>query len=299
MSNYRFSGHETFIIRSFWPKKGYDFLNNGGKFSDEDAVVKLGVGKNMVSSIAFWMKALGLYDSENNALTKTANFLLGKNGVDPYLEDIASIWLLHYNLVSSGYASIYWIVFNEFRKRKTLFTRQQLEAYVKTFLEEQDVSQINENTIKKDLDVFLRLYNVPNYKLIKKNFEDELSSLMLELGLVNSTVESTSIEGKVRKEEWFNLRPTTRDNLPALVTLFAILDQNPDSDSISLRRLETITNNIGLVFLLSKEGLYEQVKKIEEQVSGINVSETAGNVVVTFPEEKLNKWDVLKKHYEK
>jgi hypothetical protein len=48
MSNYRFSGHETFIIRSFWQKKGYDFLNNGGKFSDEDAVVKLGVGKNMV-----------------------------------------------------------------------------------------------------------------------------------------------------------------------------------------------------------------------------------------------------------
>jgi len=48
MSNYRFSGHETFVVRSFWPKKGYDFIASGGKFSDDDAVVKLGVGKNMV-----------------------------------------------------------------------------------------------------------------------------------------------------------------------------------------------------------------------------------------------------------
>ena len=48
---YCFSGHETFSCRSYWPKKGYDFLNNGNKFNDNDALVKLGVGKNMVSSI--------------------------------------------------------------------------------------------------------------------------------------------------------------------------------------------------------------------------------------------------------
>lgn len=37
MSKLRFSGHDTFIVRSYWPKKGYDFVKNGYKFSSEDA----------------------------------------------------------------------------------------------------------------------------------------------------------------------------------------------------------------------------------------------------------------------
>ena len=44
-----FSGHESFQCRNLWLKKGYDFIKNGNSFNDEDAVVKLGVGKNMVT----------------------------------------------------------------------------------------------------------------------------------------------------------------------------------------------------------------------------------------------------------
>ena len=44
-----FSGHESFQCRSLWLKKGYDFINSGKSFNDEDAVVILGVGKNMVA----------------------------------------------------------------------------------------------------------------------------------------------------------------------------------------------------------------------------------------------------------
>ncbi len=51
MSNLYFSGHEKFHCRQFWLKKGYDFVQAGHKFSDKDAVVDLGVGKNMVGSI--------------------------------------------------------------------------------------------------------------------------------------------------------------------------------------------------------------------------------------------------------
>lgn len=61
MNNYRFSGHETFTCKQFWLKKGFDFLQgNERRFSDESAVVELGVGKNMVSSIAYWLKSFGV-----------------------------------------------------------------------------------------------------------------------------------------------------------------------------------------------------------------------------------------------
>ena len=76
-----FSGHETFVCRHFWLKKGYDFLTQGGSFTDEDAVVSLGVGKNMVSSIRFWMRGFHILD--DNGLTEMGTFLLREN--DPYL----------------------------------------------------------------------------------------------------------------------------------------------------------------------------------------------------------------------
>ncbi|RYE14072.1 MAG: DUF4007 family protein [Rickettsiales bacterium] len=47
-----FSGHETFTFRYPWLKKGVDGLKgNPGIFQSDDAIVELGVGKNMVSSI--------------------------------------------------------------------------------------------------------------------------------------------------------------------------------------------------------------------------------------------------------
>jgi hypothetical protein len=61
---YVFSGHDSFQCRKLWLKKGYDFLQQGKNFNDEDAVVQLGVGKNMVSSIRFWLKAFIIIDRD-------------------------------------------------------------------------------------------------------------------------------------------------------------------------------------------------------------------------------------------
>lgn len=51
IKKYTFSGHDSFQCRQLWLKKGYDYVQDGKNFKDEDAVVQLGVGKNMVSSI--------------------------------------------------------------------------------------------------------------------------------------------------------------------------------------------------------------------------------------------------------
>lgn len=60
---YTFSGHDSFQCRQLWLKKGYDYIQSKKSFNDEDAVVKLGVGKNMVSAIRYWMKAFNIIDS--------------------------------------------------------------------------------------------------------------------------------------------------------------------------------------------------------------------------------------------
>ncbi len=298
MNKLKFSGHETFVVRTFWPKKGYDFISSGGNFNDEDAVVQLGVGKNMVTSMYFWMKALGLYDEEKKELTELAHFLFGSNGVDPYLESIGSIWLLHYNLIKTNFSSIYNAVFNSFRIEKSLFTKKQLSSYIKRLYSENEDSLFNENTVEKDIQVFCRLYNTPDYRSIRKDFEEEVGSLMQELELMNSTNERIASDGSSRKEEWYLLKPDVRINLPSHVTLFLILDRFEESQNISMRRLETEPNSPGMTFVLSKEGLYSQLKDIENEFSQAIVTETAGNVVLSFS-QKLNKWEVLKKYYAK
>ena len=107
LTKYTFSGHDSFQCRQLWLKKGYDFVLEGNSFNEEEAVVKLGVGKNMVSSIRFWMKAFNVLDNKDN-LTEFGNRLFDdKNGYDPFLEDEARLWLLHYQLVKYGFACIF------------------------------------------------------------------------------------------------------------------------------------------------------------------------------------------------
>ena len=61
------------------------------------------------------MKSFNIVDS-NDRLTSFADLILDDEGFDPYLEDDATLWLLHYQLVKNNYASVYSIVFNELRR---------------------------------------------------------------------------------------------------------------------------------------------------------------------------------------
>ena len=129
-TKYTFSGHEKFQCRQLWLKKGYDYIKSGKSFNDDDSVIELGVGKNMVSSIRQLLKAFGITDLQDQ-ITDLGSLLLDDDGYDPFLEDDATLWLLHYHLVKNAYASTFYLVFNEFRKDKLLFDADLYDAYIK------------------------------------------------------------------------------------------------------------------------------------------------------------------------
>ena len=99
MSNLKFSGHDTFHCRQQWLLKGIELIDNeelNGFHDLEGAILNLGVGKNMVLSIQYWLRAFGLIDEEKN-LTKIAELIFSeKKGYDRYLEDEGTLWLLQY-----------------------------------------------------------------------------------------------------------------------------------------------------------------------------------------------------------
>ena len=60
---YSFSGHQTFPFRYAWLHKGVRAVDEDPEvFMRPNALVGLGVGKNMVASIRFWCEALDLID---------------------------------------------------------------------------------------------------------------------------------------------------------------------------------------------------------------------------------------------
>ena len=184
MSRLVFSGHESFTCKQFWLKKGFDFINSDNIFTDSDAVVGLGVGKNMVSSIRYWLKAFGITEGKDD-LSELGDYLFGEKGKDQYLEDIGSVWLLHYYLVKSGVASIYHLVFNELIKARDEFTKEQLDILVKNACKNAQGTNYNPNTVDRDITVFLRNYLPPNKS--KSQVEDAFSGLLNELQLLSLT----------------------------------------------------------------------------------------------------------------
>lgn len=289
----QFSGHESFICKHFWLKKGYDFISQKGNFNDESAVIGLGVGKNMVSSISYWLKAFGLIETSQDA-SELADFIFHeKKGVDQYIENLASVWLLHYSLIKTNKASLYNLFFNDFRKGRTDFTKDQLLSFVRRLLENENQKNINENTINSDINVFIRNYLKPAYKETKIDIEEDFSSLMIDLDLIKS-YKAENAEGKI--VEWYQSENKIQIDLPADVVLFTILDNEKYTKSISFKDLLIGENSPGIVFALNEEGLYSKIEQIVKRHRGITYTETAGTRELQI-KGSLNKWDVLHGYY--
>jgi Protein of unknown function (DUF4007) len=116
---YYFSGHETFPFRYPWLKKGFDAVDaDGDAFLRDDAIAVLGVGKNMVRSIRHWCLAAGIVQettgedtTRSGRLEPTAfgrKIFATKDGLDPFLEDSATLWLIHWQIASNQSRASTW-----------------------------------------------------------------------------------------------------------------------------------------------------------------------------------------------
>ena len=282
-----FSGHDSFQCRQLWLKKGYDYVHEGKNFNDEDAVVQLGVGKNMVSSIRFWLKAFNIIDNKDIPTEFGTRLFDDEHGFDPFLEDEASLWLLHYQLVKSGIASIYSIIFNEFRKEKLFFNKETYSNYIKRIGESNSDLNFNENTVAKDFIVFANLYKNDSES---KDIEDSFSGILSEIELLKTT-------GK-GKEEHFYIENAERDNLPEAVVLFAIIENPNYGNSISMNSLEFDMNSPGSIFALNRSGLINKISEIVSEFDDITFTDQAGIKELQF-KKKVEAYTILDKYYGK
>lgn len=286
----QFSGHESFACKQFWLKKGFDFALEKKSFNDESAVVHLGVGKNMVNSIRYWCRAFNILNDKDEP-TKFGNAVFSNEGYDPYLEDIGTLWLLHYSLSKKNKASIYSLFFNEFRKERQDFTKEHFHLFLKRKCNEVSFTY-NEKTINSDLNVFLKNYIHPETQG-KIEIEDAFANMFLDLNIFDK-YKKKNLENFT--EEWYKLEDENREDLPIEIILFVILDTFDGSTSLTFRQVLAGLNSPGSIFLLDSNGLHKKILQITEKFNDIVFSETAGNQIIQIKKD-INKWEVLNEYY--
>jgi hypothetical protein len=276
-----FTGHDTFHCRSFWLKKGVDFLEDKGDFGADDAVLKLGVGKNMVSSINYWLKAFGV--NEDGDVSELANSMLSRNGWDEFLENPGSLWVWQYHLVRLGKASIYNLFFKEFRKSR--YQNQFQKLQLQQFLERKTERKVAEKTLENDIKVFIKMYLIENR--LGKGIEDDLSSIFVELNLLSEV--SSGV-----KEKTYQLRVDQKKDIPSLIFLYCLLDAFEDRESIAI---EEVIESLGDAFACTDEGVERHIGLLCEIFpKELIFKEDAGRKEVQI-DPALKKWVILEKYY--
>ncbi|MFN1835255.1 DUF4007 family protein [Balneola sp. MJW-20] len=292
MSKLSFSGHDSFQCRNLWLKKGYEFVIYDKDFNADEAVIELGVGKNMVTAIRYWMRSFGLMD-DDGGLTKLSSMILDDDGFDPYLEDIGSLWLLHYHLVKEGKASIYNLFFNRFRKQRVEFTKKQFKDYLVNHTEILGESH-SPNTIETDVGVFLKSY-APERSKGRKYLEDQYSSLLMDLNLVR-VLDAEVTSDKETRETRYAVRNERRDSLPLEVFLFTILDNPKFGKSISLPKLMNDPNSPGVVFALDGDSIVDMIKSIVRERDDLVYKDDAGLRELQILKD-IDKFQVIEEYY--
>lgn len=279
---YTFSGHESFPCKTLWLKKGYDFVISGNDFNSPEAVVGLGVGKNMVASIRFWLKVFGI--TENDKMTWLGDYLFDEiSGKDKYLEDIATLWLLHFNLVFSEEATLYKMFFCGVQRERTHFEREQVLTYVKLRMAEAGkMTLFNENTVKKDIGVLLQNYTLPR----KPQSNEDFSSLLMDLDLIRQNSEGKgyyiNVDGK---------RQVTKE-----VFLYGLL-QLKEEEGDNTISFDTIQERVGLAFCMQDSETIEMLKQLASEYSQyFAYSDVAGIKQVQFVKD-LDAKQVLDNYY--
>jgi len=280
MIKYTFSGHDSFHCKDLWLKKGYDFVNAEKNFNDDHAVVDLGVGKNMVSAIRYWIKAFEVVD-DNMKITEWANKIFANNGYDPYIENIGTLWILHYKLLATKLASVYHLTFSDFQKEYREFTPEQLLSFIKRNCSDANLLYpFNENTVKRDINVLLHNYVRPIND--GKSIED-FSSLLIDLNLIYTSS---------NEHRRFRFGYNTRSYLAPEIALFIILDMFEEDKIIDFYSL----SNLFFSLCITSDELMQILEDINEKYPKVVFSDDSGIKQIQL-KTAFDKWELLHDYY--
>jgi len=270
-----FSGHETFPCRYAWLPKGFNAIHSDpNALNDMDeAMVTLGVGKNMVRAIRFWIKAAGIAESTKGGgliITEFANYIFSKNGLDPFLEDIRTLWLIHWQLSTHIEEPLFaW----DYMLNKWQYPEINRVKAVDAFQEEagrlgRDLSLV---TLEQHFDIFLHTY-VPTRSRKGDIQEDNLDCPLVELELIQKTGER-KINDSGKRETLYAFRREEKPEITPLLFIYCLNDfwlrRMRQEKTLSFRDISFGHGSPGQIFKLPETDIRQRLETIETDSDGV------------------------------
>ncbi len=288
----RFRGHESFFIRKGWLYKGLKNVRNKPHVfidKDENPMDVLGIGANMVRSLRYWLQAVKLTEEPKSGVKNQTFTQLGQIiwNNDTYIEEMGTLWLLHYQLATNEEEATAWYYFfNEFKMSE--FKKEDFVSSLSSYSKTKYDKEIADSSFEGDFDCIINTY-VSRLKSNpeKVHPENNIDCPLGELGLINIVN---------RKNKIYQKSKPPKDSLHPMIVLAVILDQAKGQEEIKITTLLNDPCNIGKIFNLDIIALTSCLYKIQ-QLGYLKVVRTAGLDVIRI-NKSIDFFECIKKYYQ-
>ncbi len=272
--SYRFSGHETFPCRYAWLPKAYAVIDADPlAFADEEkAMIVLGVGKNMVRAIRFWVQATGVASSRKPSgyeITPFGRAIFTRRGFDPFLEDVRTLWLIHWQLSTQVQEPLFaWdFLLNRWQEAE-LCRSAVLHAFRKEAgREDRPLSDV---TLEQHFDTFLHSY-IPTRSRKGEIKEDNLDCPLVELELLQ-LIGERRLDDSGRREPIYAFRREEKPDITPELFAYCLIDfwlkRRTNEKTLTLRDLSFGHGSPGQVFKLPDWDVRHRLEAIERDTNG-------------------------------
>ncbi len=232
----------------------------------------------MVQALRCWIEAFGVAQRDDCGwtLTEVGQLVFSpKNGLDPFLEDHSSNWLLHWLISTNTQAPFFaWeCLFNRWATAE-FSCSTVVEAFQKEAIQSQRVASLV--TLKQHWEVFLHSYRPPR----GVRGEDHLDSALSVLGMIQEAGERQNTAGKWETLYAFDTGPKTA--IPQQLFAFFVHDYwnraFPSEQTVALRELVAGNHSPGRILRMAESELLQRVD---------NLAQTQPNVFQTTDSANL------------
>ena len=276
-----YAKHESFHIREGWLSKGIEAIRQDPRaLRRKTAPMDLGLGRNMVRALRFWLVATGLtkQEWENQLVQALTPFGEMVWRYDRYLEDEGTLWLVHYHLACSEDSATAWYwFFNHFAY--TVFDQETfVEELGQWAINHEERKPVARRTLERDFRTLVRTY-LPAER--ERSPEDLMESPLAELGLLESL-----------DNKRYRLLHPDPDRLHPLIVLYVLLQSRPGESrserQIGLAQALREPMSVGRVFNVRAAGLIDILNRLEMRYPdlAVHLVRTAGLDQLMLPEEK-------------
>jgi hypothetical protein len=272
---YRISGHESFACRYAWLPKLVKLVKQDpvALSDDEKAMVEMGLGRNMVRSARFWGQATGVLQGsvKSIVLTEFGDKILGTKGLDRFLEDIRTLWLIHWRLSTNIDAPLLaWDFLLNHWQEPEITPSTVVKALHKEA--NRQYEKLSLATVDQHWNVFLHTY-LRSRTQKGQSQEDSLDCPLVDLKLLVKIGERHSEQAGGMREPIYSFR---RDEKPEISPgLFAyclseyISRRHPNEATIPFCEVAHGHGSPGQVFKLPEEDIRKRLEDVASITGGM------------------------------